>query len=201
MNPLTGRQQGEGCELRAECSQSREGKTARITSRMHECENGEEEQKEKKTNAIASTTATTYDITNNSNNKTIISFSTIIKCVGFTYYCSLSLFLSLFSPLYLAFLIIPLVLLPLQLFMLVFFIAVIPMRKKTHKFCHKCNHALIFYSIRSLEWCLEMARSQRTKFHFFPERIRQTNALIRCLLTAQKVTALIGGTLEGTCQE
>lgn len=73
--------------------------------------------------------------------------------------------------------------------------------EKKHKFCHKCNHALIYYSIRSLEWCLEMARSQRTKFHFFPERRRQTNALIRCLLTAQKVTALIGGTLEGTCQE
>lgn len=30
---------------------------------------------------------------------------------------------------------------------------------------------------------------------------RQTNALIRCLLTSQKVVALIGGTLEGTCQE
>lgn len=36
---------------------------------------------------------------------------------------------------------------------------------------------------------------------FFPERRRQTNALIRCLLTSQKVMALIGGTLEGTCQE
>lgn len=48
MNPLTGRQQGEGCELRAECSQSKEAETVRITLRMHECENGKEEQKRKK---------------------------------------------------------------------------------------------------------------------------------------------------------
>lgn len=116
----------------------------------------------------------------------------------FTYYCSLSLFLPLFSPLHLTFFIVPLVLLPLQLFMLVFFIAVIPMWK-TPQICHKCNHVLICYSIKSLEWCQEIARLQRNKT-FFPERRRQTNALIRCLLPAQKVTILIGGTLKKKCQ-